>query len=114
MGRSKYKPEYCQLLEDHMSKGYSFASFSSLIKCNRDTIYEWKKRHPEFKDSYDVGWAGALKFYEELLIKGVKGKKHVNKDGTETRIEKTLLREEFRVFPHSFPNLMHEKIAYKS
>lgn len=46
-----YKPEYCQMLIDHMREGYSYESFSAIIKVARSTIYEWETNYVEFSDA---------------------------------------------------------------
>jgi hypothetical protein len=50
-----YKPEYCQMLIDHMEKVYSFESFAGVIGVARETIYLWRKTHPEFLHAHNVG-----------------------------------------------------------
>jgi hypothetical protein len=47
-----YKPEYCQLIVDHMKEGNSVTSFAALVGVVKDTIYEWFKRYPEFADAF--------------------------------------------------------------
>jgi len=63
----KYKPEYCELLIDHMSKGYSFETFCTLVNVVPSTIYEWKKDFPEFLEAYKKGAVHRLLRDEKLL-----------------------------------------------
>ena len=63
---SKYKPEYCQLLIEHMSKGMSFRSFAGSISCGIRTIYDWCDRHPEFKEAKEVAQGKCETFYTNL------------------------------------------------
>lgn len=63
-----YKPEYCELLIKTMKQGYSLASFAGDIGKSRDTVYNWMKKYPEFKEAHQVGKQLALKFFETMLI----------------------------------------------
>jgi hypothetical protein len=76
---TKYKPEYCDAVIEHMSKGLSFESFAAIIGTHRDTLYEWVKVHPSFSDSMKTGQAKSLLFWESLGIKHI-----VNKSDSET------------------------------
>lgn len=49
---TKYKKQYCNMLIDHMSKGYSFETFAAVIDVDRDTIFEWRHVHPDFSDAF--------------------------------------------------------------
>jgi hypothetical protein len=70
---TKYKTEYCQLLEDHMANGLSFHSFAGVVGVCCDTLYEWVKVHPEFSDTMKRGKAKLLLWDEKLLSKGAQG-----------------------------------------
>jgi hypothetical protein len=52
---STYKPEYCQMLMDHMEKGFSLESFGGVVRAAKSTIYEWIKNYPEFSDAVALG-----------------------------------------------------------
>ena len=71
---SKYKPEYDQLLLDHLSEGYSFESFAAIAKVNRDTLYEWEKKHKSFAEAKQLGVAKSLLFWEKMGMAGMVGK----------------------------------------
>jgi hypothetical protein len=74
---SLYKPEYCEMLINHMEKGFSFRSFAGVIRVNFDTVYEWEKVHKEFSDAKKIGEGLALMYDEKLLddlSKGTYGK----------------------------------------
>ena len=45
---SKYDPEYCEAVIDHMSAGASLTSFAAEVGVARSTITEWTDTHPEF------------------------------------------------------------------
>lgn len=65
---TKYRPEYCEMLIEHMSKGYSYQSFASVAKVNIDTLYEWEKMFEDFTDAKKRGYADCLFFWEKLAI----------------------------------------------
>lgn len=72
LGRpSKYKPEYCEQLVEHMNSGLSFESFAAVIGVNRDTLYEWTKVHSEFSDAQKEGLDKSLLFWEKLGIDNI-------------------------------------------
>ncbi len=63
-----YKPEYCQLLIDHMSKGHSFVSFAGTINVGKRTIYEWVERYPEFAEAKAIAKSKCQEFYTSVLL----------------------------------------------
>lgn len=66
-GHSKYKPEYCDMLIEHMSQGYSFDTFPAIVRVGRSTMYVWLKDIPEFKEAHEIGNALALKYFETAI-----------------------------------------------
>jgi len=52
---SKYDKKYCQMLLDHMEQGLSFEAFAGLLRVTKSTIYEWKKKHPDFSYAALIG-----------------------------------------------------------
>lgn len=72
---SKFKPEYCQMLVNHMAEGYSFESFAALIDVSRETLYEWGRVHPEFSDSKKTAFDKNLLFWERAGITGMRSPK---------------------------------------
>lgn len=70
---SKYKPEYCQLIIEHMEKGYSLESFGAIAEVCKDTLFEWQKVHPEFKEAVDIGYAKSLLWWEKAGMQGMLG-----------------------------------------
>jgi hypothetical protein len=59
---TNYKPEYCQMLIDHMKEGGSIEEFCLEIDVCKQTIYNWTEQYPEFLDSkkrgesFSEGW----------------------------------------------------------
>jgi len=70
---SKYKPEYCQMLIDHMSKGFSYETFGAEVSCGRTTLYDWELVHPEWKAAKKEAMERAQKFFETRLIAKISG-----------------------------------------
>lgn len=68
---SKYKPEYCQMLIDHMSQGLSFESFAAVINISRDTLFEWSKEHDDFSYSKKIAFDNCQLFWEKLGIDNI-------------------------------------------
>jgi hypothetical protein len=63
-----YKPEYCDMLIEHMSKGFSYESFAGLIGTCKQTIYTWEKANPEFLDAKNRAFSACNLFWEKLAI----------------------------------------------
>lgn len=78
---TKYRPEFCQDLIDHMSKGYSYETFGAALYdkygkefgVHKDTLYEWEKEHSDFSDAKKVAFMKCQQEWEELGIKGTQG-----------------------------------------
>lgn len=76
---TKYKPEFCQDLIDHLKEGLSIECFGATLHAAygvhvcKDTVYEWCKVYPEFSDAKKVGESYSQMFWEHLGIKGAKG-----------------------------------------
>lgn len=66
-GHVKYKPEYCDMLIDHMSEGYSFDSFVAISRVGLKTMYNWCKEYPEFAEAHQIGQGMALKYFETAI-----------------------------------------------
>ena len=75
---TKYKPEFCQMLIDHMAQGFSFESFVKPIYLynkelndpkpfvNRDTLYNWCTLFVEFSDAKKVGRGMQIHKFEQI------------------------------------------------
>jgi hypothetical protein len=62
---TKYRPEFCAALIEHMRRGLTFEAFgaSKEIGVAKDTLYEWLKRHKEFSDARKRGMPLLEYFY---------------------------------------------------
>jgi len=58
-----------------MAKGFSYESFAGKkqVQVNKDTLYEWEKKHQDFSDAKKKGESASLLFWEDLGIKLCKG-----------------------------------------
>jgi len=70
---TKYKPEYCQMLIEHMKQGLSFESFAGLVNVDRQTIYNWLDAHSEFFDAKKQGFEQSRLFWELAATRGATG-----------------------------------------
>src|SRR3990167_9874656 len=69
-----YKPEYCDLLREHMRKGYSFESFGATVGISRDRISDWANKIREFSDAKKMACDESLLFWEKIAMAGMTGK----------------------------------------
>lgn len=51
-GQNEFKHEYMELVVEVFSSGGSMADFCVKVGNHRDTVYEWMKRYPAFRDAY--------------------------------------------------------------
>lgn len=63
---TKYKPEYCDAVIQHMENGASITSFAASIDVARSTINEWISKHPEFSDAVKIAKAKCAAWWESL------------------------------------------------
>lgn len=73
---TKYKPEFCDLLVQHLSSGYSFESFGAIADVCESTIYNWcDPKHPsyqeEFLEAKKRAWPKCRYWWESQGIKGL-------------------------------------------
>lgn len=66
---SDYKPEYCEMLVEHMAEGLSFESFAGLVGCAISTLYEWEKKNPAFSEAKKEGFERNRLFYERVGLR---------------------------------------------
>lgn len=76
--RTLYKPEFCQMLIDHMAQGFSFRSFGAVVECGRSTLYDWVNEYEDFKNAKKIGEEKALQYYENLLKRKQEGDKDID------------------------------------
>jgi hypothetical protein len=74
---SKYRPEYCEMLIEHMRGGLSFESFGARIRVTKKTMYEWTRVHPEFQEAKELGEVQSLLWWENIGKAAMMGGQHV-------------------------------------
>jgi transposase len=73
---TKYKPEYCELLIEHMKAGLSFEAFGGVVAGGvaKDTIYGWVRKYPAFSDAKKIGESLSRLWWEKVAVLGMTGK----------------------------------------
>ncbi len=61
---TNYRPEYCQMIIEHMEDGSSVSSFAASINAARSTITQWADVHPEFMAALQVGKAKCAAWWD--------------------------------------------------
>lgn len=77
---TKYNPEMCEIIKKELAKGHSIQAAASVLEVCSDTVYEWRKVHPEFSESIREGLDLGLKMFEKILMAKVSGQKIDNFD----------------------------------
>ena len=65
---TKYRPEFNQMLINHMASGLSFESFAAITKCSVSIMHEWVKDNALFKDAKVEAFAQCRLFWEKLGV----------------------------------------------
>lgn len=82
MGRpTKYTPEYCEQLIEHMAGGLSYESFAGLLRVSKQTLYTWEKQYPDFLDAKEVGVEACRLHWEKLGVEYAVTKSESESDG---------------------------------
>lgn len=82
--RCYYKKEYCDMLIEHMSNGFSLESFAGVVSVGKSTVYVWKDKYPEFKEAFEVGNSKGLLYFEKLGSAMMRGTLR-DKDGNQLK-----------------------------
>ncbi len=82
---TSYKEEYCEMLIEHMSKGFSFRSFAGVVDVCADTIYEWCKQHSKFSDAKSQGEEKSRLFYEGKGLEGLFSTSETEREGNSSK-----------------------------
>lgn len=65
-----YMGGFCDLLLEHMGKGFSFESFAGTLKYPNSVVNEWLITKPTFAETKKVGESLRRKYLEGLLLYG--------------------------------------------
>jgi hypothetical protein len=68
---TKYKPEYDEMLIEHMSKGLSYECFGAVVDVHIDTLYEWEKVNPSFSEAKRKAFMKNRFFWEYIGIQHI-------------------------------------------
>lgn len=68
---SDYKPEYCEMVIEHMAQGLSFESFAGVVSTSKPTLYSWAEKNEEFLNAKRIGTEKCRVFWEKAGIKGL-------------------------------------------
>ena len=63
---SKYRPEYCQMLIDHMAGGLSWQCFCGVVGVACATTKLWLETHNEFAQAKAIGEGQSRLYWEKL------------------------------------------------
>lgn len=128
---TKYKPEYCEALIQHMENGNSFWSFAAEVDVCFQTLDDWCGAHPEFLESKRRGMSKLLRFDEKIARAGSTGqlKRHARTiktseqmpDGTTQTKEETIydsaqFSQTYQIFlmKNRYPRMYRDKIQVES
>lgn len=79
LGRpTKYKPEFCQIVIDELKQGASIEELVAVLDVNKDTIYEWIKKHQDFSDAINIGVERSKAWWLKVGRAGAVNKTSVN------------------------------------
>ena len=68
-----YKPEFCQMLINHMSQGLSYETFAGVVGVSKQTLYDWEKKNENFLDAKKIGQMKRNEVVEKLYIQAATG-----------------------------------------
>jgi transposase-like protein len=88
--RSTYSAEMCDLAYEMLCLGASKIHVAAKLGVNRDTLYAWCKKYPEFEDAIDRGLVCAEVYWTELGQEAILGKRKLN-----FRLYRVLMRNRF-------------------
>lgn len=64
---TKYSPEFCSKLIEHMAGGLPFESFGGrAMNVSTRTLYAWAESYPEFQQAKEVGQRLLVEFYANV------------------------------------------------
>jgi hypothetical protein len=61
---TEYKPEYCDVVIDMMSKGYTKTAVAGYLMVTMERLIKWEIDNPEFHESFKIGQNRRVGFLE--------------------------------------------------
>ncbi len=68
-----YNESMCEIAELVLGKGKTIARLATTLDVCRDTIYQWRDKHPEFARSLKKGRDAGQAHWEDVGEAGIKG-----------------------------------------
>lgn len=88
---TKFKEEYCEMLEKHLEEGLSFEAFAGVLGVCKQTLYEWEDNFPQFLDAKKRAWEKCRLFWEKKGLEGLFNEEQVIDEGrTRTTTKKSM------------------------
>ena len=69
-----YKPEYCDMVINHMKGGKSLASFAASIGTFRQVLWSWRQKYRDFDDACNIAIELALDWWENFAALSATGR----------------------------------------
>jgi len=70
---TKYREEYCRMVQEHMGKGRSLTAFAGEIKVSIDAVQDWIATQPDFSLAVKRAQAQRVNALEERLLSANNG-----------------------------------------
>lgn len=61
----KYKAEFCDIARDSLKEGISKNALAAKFGVSIQTLFNWQKKQPEFKEAVEEGLAFSEKWWED-------------------------------------------------
>lgn len=68
---SEYDPSFCQIAIDALEKGFSKEAVAGHLRINKDTLYQYIKKHPDFADAIKEGLELSRIFWEKKALETI-------------------------------------------
>lgn len=81
MADKVYNETICAKAIEVLSNGESLVAVAAELGVSRQTIYDWKDKHPEFNEAVQLGLARSQRYWEQMGHDGTVG---TNKDFSAT------------------------------
>ncbi len=110
-----YTPELCSQVAEMFADGSSITQVCARkLKVHRDTYYEWKKVHPEFRKAAETGEQISQAYWEDIGKDGIVGDLEKFAGSTWQFVMKNRFRDSFSdQQPESVNNTLIEKLLEK-
>ncbi len=106
-----YRPEYDQMLIEHMNEGLSFSTFAGVVSVSSQTIYDWCKKYPTFLDAKKVGMVKSKLYWEKLGKDNIVSYTKTEKNGDHMVSESRSLNSSVWIFSMRNKYLWHDRQA---